>query len=564
MTWSRKLAAAGLLAAAVLPALRRLSDPDLPWHMAVGRAAVAARGLIKADTFSYTQNGRFVPYEYASDIALYAAHRLAGFWGLHLLAAAAVVLLAWLMTSRVEKGARALALAFTSLALAALAPLLILRPALLGLPCFAAALYCIERCRREEDNRWLWLMVPLQILWANVHAFAIIGAALAAAAVALVPHRRGRAEPACAAACAAAATCLSSFGPGIFLGPWRVASHNTLIREWTPSSWDLFWNFDPLLGLLVALTATALIWGRSQDGRKMPALFDLVLVLGSFLLMLLRFRMAPLFIVAAAPFAAARLWPRLKDRRWLPAAVLAAGLLAPAAVALRREVPWGIGFDPGRLPDGAVRFIAENKPQGPVWNELSLGGYLIWRLQPQVKVFIDGRTAYLYPPEFLKASWESLYRPEAFAGLAARYAFQWAVVSAQAGSYTGGPLAASPDWAMVYVEDAAAVYVNIKGPNRRLMAAGYRGLRHLTPWPLLLADDLPLPVLEHDAGLALAQAPDSARAHLWAAAVALRKGDLASARAQRDRAAALSPREPSLPLLDRFLTYPVRRTLPKS
>ncbi|MDD5628319.1 MAG: hypothetical protein PHU21_04595 [Elusimicrobia bacterium] len=523
MKWAPRLAAGGVAAAALLPALRRLSDPDLPWHLAVGRAAAAARAPLAADDFSYTQSGRFVPYEYASDLALYAAQHAAGSWGLHLLAAAAVGLLAWLLTIRVAKEARPLALAFCGLALAALAPLLILRPALLGLPCFAAALLCVERYRQTQEPRWLWLLVPLQLLWANVHAFAPAGAVLAWAAAVLLPEKGRRLQPAGAALAAAAATCLSSFGPGIFLGPWRVASHSALIREWTPASWDLFLIYDPLLGLLVLLTAAALIWGRGRDGRRTPGPFDLVLVLGGFLAMLLRFRLAPLFIVAAAPLAAARLWPRLRDRRWLPAAVLAAALLAPAAVARRREVPWGMGFDQSRLPEGAVRFIAQNRPQGPLWNEVSLGGYLIWRLQGQVKVFIDGRTAYLYPPGFLKAAWESLYRPEVFAELASRYGFQWAVVSARDDSNTGGPLAASPDWAMVYLDDAAAVYVNIKGPNRRLMASGYHGLRHLTPWPLLLAEELPLPVLEHDVALASAQAPDSVRARLWAAALAMRK-----------------------------------------
>ena len=554
--WSRRLAAAGVAAAALLPALRRLSDPDLPWHLAVGRAAVAARGLIKGDDFSYTQSGRFVPYEYLSELPLYAAHRLAGSWGLHLLTAASVGLLAWLLTLRARRDARLAALAFCGLALAALSPFLILRPALLGLPFFAAALLCSDRYRQTQEPRWLWLLVPLQVLWANVHAFAIVGAALAVAAAALLAERRGRAQAACAAAAAVIATGLSSFGPGIFLGPWRVASHSALLREWAPASWDLFWRYDPALGLLIALAAAALVWGRSEEDRRAARLFDLFLVLGTFLLMLLRFRLAPLFIIAAAPFTAQKLWPWLKGRRWLPAAVLAAALLAPAAVALRREVPWGIGFDRSRLPEGAVRFIAERSPQGPVFNDLAFGGYLIWRLQPQVKVFIDGRTAYLYPLGFLQQAWQAEYRPEAFTPLAVRYAFQWAVVNARADSDTAAPLADSPDWAMIYVDDTAAVYINIKGPNKGLMASGYHGLRHLTPWPMLLDDNLPLPVLEHDVSLALAQAPDSIRAHLWAASVDVRKADWAAARAHRDRIAALSPQNAALPMLTRLLNVP--------
>ncbi len=552
LSLSSRFAATGVAAAAVLPALRRLSDPDLPWHLAVGHAAVAARGLIKADTFSYTQSGRFVPYEYLSDMLLYAAHRLAGFWGLQFLSAAAVALLAWLMIVRVNKDARPLALAFCGLALAALSPFLILRPALLGLPFFAAALLCINRYREQEKPHWLWSLVPLQLLWANVHAFAIVGAALAVTAAALLPKRRSRAQPACAAASAVIATCLSSFGPGIFHGPWRVASHSTLLREWAPASWDLFWRYDPALGLLIALAAASLIWRRSEEDH----LFDRLVLGAAFLLMLLRFRLAPLFIIVAAPFAAEKLWPKLKDRRWLSAAVLATALSAPAAVALRQEVPWGIGFDQSRLPEGAVRFIAETHPRGPVFNDLAFGGYLIWRLPLQIKVFIDGRTAYLYPLGFLQQAWQAEYRPEAFTPLAVRYAFQWAVVNARADSDTAAPLADSPDWAMIYVDDTAAVYINIKGPNKGLMASGYHGLRHLTPWPMLLDDNLPLPVLEHDVSLALAQAPDSIRAHLWAASVDVRKADWAAARAHRDRIAALSPQNAALPMLTRLLNVP--------
>ena len=262
--------------------------------------------------------------------------------------------------------------------------------------------------------------------------------------------------------------------------------------------------------------------GRASEEPAAGRLFDSLVLCGTFVLMLLRFRLAPLFIIAAAPWAADRLWPRLAGRRWLAGAVLALALLSPAASALRRKVPWGVGFDETRLPEGALRFLSEQKLQGPVFNDIAFGGAFIWRL-PEHKVFIDGRTAYLYPPDFLREAWLAQSRPEVFTRLSERHGFQWAVVAARPDSAAARPLAASPEWAMLYVDDAAAVYVNVNGPNGGLRRSGYQGMRHLTPPALLLDPGLPLPVLEHDVALAQAQAPGSQRTRLWSQALALRR-----------------------------------------
>ena len=44
-----------------------------------------------------------------------------------------------------------------------------------------------------------------------------------------------------------------------------------------------------------------------------------------------------------------------------------------------------------RYPDGAARFLLANHIGGPMFNTYEYGGYLMWRLWPQERVFIDGR-----------------------------------------------------------------------------------------------------------------------------------------------------------------------------
>lgn len=45
-----------------------------------------------------------------------------------------------------------------------------------------------------------------------------------------------------------------------------------------------------------------------------------------------------------------------------------------------------------RFPEAATSFILKNSPSGNIFNNFNWGGYLIWRLYPDYKVFIDGRT----------------------------------------------------------------------------------------------------------------------------------------------------------------------------
>jgi len=44
-----------------------------------------------------------------------------------------------------------------------------------------------------------------------------------------------------------------------------------------------------------------------------------------------------------------------------------------------------------RYPAGAAQFLLDHHISGPIFNTWDYGGYLIWSLWPQQKVFIDGR-----------------------------------------------------------------------------------------------------------------------------------------------------------------------------
>lgn len=546
---ARRLAWLGLGVAALVVALRKLGDFDLPWHLSLGRALIGGAPL--TDTLSYPSRGRPAPDELLADLLLYGLARI-GPWALQLAGGLIVAVLAWLLARRARHPL--LGPFAAALALMAAGPWLIVRPALFSFALTAAALLVIDRHR--ESARGLWLLVPLQLAWANLHGFAVVGAALAggyALYVAACRAARGRMATwlpqvegrdalrvALIAAAAIVVTSWSAYGWAIFTGPFRVRSHAALITEWAPTTLGFVLTHDPVFALLALAAVIALFFGAS--------LFDVGLVIGALVLAILRVRLIPLFAMIAAPLCARQLAPFLEGKRGIQLLVVIGALAVAPALAESPGTRLGLGWDAENLPIGAANFAAAHRPAGALYNFLPFGGWLGWRL-PDVPVFIDGRTAWVHAPELVEEAMRAERDPAIFARLEERWHFQWAVVRARAGERFGEPIAADRRWTMAYLDDSAAVYVRAGGPNAPLAQEGYQVLRHLTPPMEVLRGGFPAIALAHDAALAVAQDPSSPRAHFFAAAAALAQNDQAAARAARDRIAVLDPDYPGLAVL---------------
>ena len=58
-----------------------------------------------------------------------------------------------------------------------------------------------------------------------------------------------------------------------------------------------------------------------------------------------------------------------------------------------RQVVGTPGSKPKRehFPAAAVAFLSREHPPGPILNHYNWGGYFIWKLYPEYRVFMDGR-----------------------------------------------------------------------------------------------------------------------------------------------------------------------------
>jgi len=64
------------------------------------------------------------------------------------------------------------------------------------------------------------------------------------------------------------------------------------------------------------------------------------------------------------------------------------------------------------FPKDVTDYMIENNISGRIFNEQKQGGYLIYRLAPESRIYIDGRTHILYPVSHAKRYVEATHRPE--------------------------------------------------------------------------------------------------------------------------------------------------------
>ncbi|MFH1539125.1 MAG: tetratricopeptide repeat protein, partial [bacterium] len=123
------------------------------------------------------------------------------------------------------------------------------------------------------------------------------------------------------------------------------------------------------------------------------------------------------------------------------------------------------GFGEHRdFPSEAVRFVANNREAftGNMYNAYEYGGYLIYRLYPRHRVFIDGRTTF-YGGGFYGEviDFEAFPEPEKWKNLARKYGIDFAFLSSRQQAVSR-LLTADPEWALVFWDDRALIYMRRK------------------------------------------------------------------------------------------------------
>jgi hypothetical protein len=446
---------AGLAAfalAAFAPGL--LNDGDTYWHIRAGEWMIAHGAVLRADPFSYTVAGQpWHTQEWLAEIAMAQAWATGGWAGIHLLFAVAAALTAGVVAYGVRRRVDFLpALLTVVLGLACVTGSLLARPHMLALPLLAVWTAGLVTAR-ERDAAPRWWLIPVMVLWANLHGSFAFGPALAGAlAIEAVIESRDRKRAALGWSlfliAGAAATLVTPFGLSGLLFPFKLSAMHGLaaIGEWQAT------DFSTLSPFAIALLAALFVTGTGQ--LKVPPL-RLLILLGLTWLALAHGRHQMLLGVCAPLLLApslAKTWPAKDGTAQNLFATLAA-LGFAALLLVRLMLPITRGDDPVS-PVTALAHVPRFVREMPVLNDYSFGGYLIWN---GVRPFIDSR-ADLYGDIFLQ-NYASITEPDKDALSASLdfYHVRWTIFSAHAPVVK--LLDATPGWHRFYADKLAVVHV---------------------------------------------------------------------------------------------------------
>jgi hypothetical protein len=113
-------------------------------------------------------------------------------------------------------------------------------------------------------------------------------------------------------------------------------------------------------------------------------------------------------------------------------------------------------FDSKRFPVAAVSYMEKQGVQGPLLSPDAWGGYLIYRLSPQVKVVIDDRHDF-YGEEFLKSYLKMIHLQPGWEEFLEQQQPHYVIVPKD--SALANILLETSAWKAIYTDEVALVFV---------------------------------------------------------------------------------------------------------
>ena len=471
---------AGLFATHTLGSINQ----DIGRHLKTGEIIWQTKSVPTTNLFSYTEpNTRFINTHWLSEVVLYLLNLLIGLKGLIIFKSLVLVLTFWLLYESVKRKASATAFIAAAIpCLFVMADRTDLRPEIFSYLFLAYFLFAIFKAKHLQDYRWMWALPFIQLVWTNMHIYFAFGLMLAGL---FMIDRWLAKDPQWKFAAAITAACglVMLINPNGLAG--ALAPFTILVRYgygivenqsvFFIHTYGILTTQINIFLLVVLLLAASFIPALQERGLK-GYFFETATALIFLILGFQMIRNFGPFVIATTPILALNIQSYLNRRNLSPRAFkrlsgasIGACLVLVFMVLNSTAYSWAgsgdqFGLDIPASAQGGVDFVLAHHLSGPVFNNFDVGSYLIWKLYPDQKVFVDGRPE-AYTPEFFMNIYEPMQEDPATWNHYANDVyhveyifFDYHDITPWAQTFLSF-ISQDPNWPLVYQDNSTVIFV---------------------------------------------------------------------------------------------------------
>lgn len=381
-------------------------DPDLFARLAVGKLIEQTGAVPLQDPFSFSPTKSiWMDHEWLSGVFFYQVYQWGGELGLILfkylmVAATVAVLLRTQIFSSGQNKRVSWAWALITLIPCSYLWISSVRCQVFTYLFISILFYLLISTEKKQRSVQLWFIPPLFSIWTQLHGGFVLGLLLFSLWMIWSIYRKSFTWMlGIVFILTIAATFISPYGGVAF---WlniieALSMSRPNIDEWGPISIVSYEGAIALLILLIFLTC------RQFEPR------GLSFVILGFVLGFIHYRLIALFYFFALIFGGApRIGTSVKMSVRATTVVASFSVIFSAVLMIFNLITQQLRFDYSRYPVTALKWLKENKKEGRLLVDFTLGSYALWELYPNFLVSIDGRYEEVYEEKTVQTAMVAL------------------------------------------------------------------------------------------------------------------------------------------------------------
>ena len=476
-----------------------LPTDDLGRHLTNGKIIWETKSIAKTNFYSYTEpDFPFLNHHWLSGVIFYFLFLLAGFSGMIIFKI--IILLAsffLIFYISAKKGNFWLAAIFSIPAIFILSERTDVRPEIFSYFFTALFLYLLFSFADNPKSKKIFWLIPLQIIWVNLHIYFFIGPAMVLGFLAekIIRNRKNiKNNP----LIKRLSSIIFLLFAACFLNPagWKTVFYPLNIFK--NYGYDVAENKSPFflehlmhdpaipffklaLGILIITFIISLIFRNFS-------IFYFLAAASTSIAGMIAVRNFPFFALILLPTASIglknffrSLSTQIKNAKnvfWLKifVSIILIILLGWAInysfknpLPPNKEKGIGLSFE----SEKAAKFFLQENIKGPIFNNYDIGSYLIYYLYPSEKIFVDNR-----PEAYSKLFFDGIYLPmqmdeTKWQEIQNKYNFNAIFFPQQEGTWWGQNFLANRFndslWAIIYADSQAVILVKNNEGNKKLI-----------------------------------------------------------------------------------------------